>query len=98
MSGNSNLPAAPMKDLREKITKMLDNTILDWNRPSQLTTGSADANYNKLIPAIEKLFHQELERVIGPNDPTDKPRAATYLTNLDRNQLRAEIRKRAGLV
>ena len=36
----------------DEIKTMLDNTILDWNRPSQLTDISADANYRKLIPAI----------------------------------------------
>jgi hypothetical protein len=41
---------------RTKIKSMLDNTILDWNKPSQLTTINAKRNYEALIPAIEKLL------------------------------------------
>lgn len=45
--------AQPTMSELEDIKKMLDNTILDWNRPSQLTEIDAKFNYDRLIPAIQ---------------------------------------------
>ena len=52
---------SPKEPNSELIKQMLDNNILDWNRPSQLTTISADDNYAKLIPAIQALINKEVE-------------------------------------
>lgn len=52
-------------ELRTTIKNMLDNSILDWNRPSQLTDISAEANYNKLIPEIIQLIEKTVLDVIG---------------------------------
>lgn len=52
----------------DEIKKMLDNTILDWNRPSQLTDISADANYRKLIPAINAYTTNKIIEVTKSKD------------------------------
>ncbi len=81
----------------ERIKKMLDNSILDWNRPSQLTTVEAKANYRSLIPAIKQLFKEEWLRMIGEDEL--RPLAGPKRNGIDqglrrtRNKLRAELRK-----
>ena len=45
-------------NLKEQIVSMLDNTILDWDKPSMLTDMKAKPIYDRLVPAIEKLVHQ----------------------------------------
>lgn len=59
---------APQDDIDEldnTIENMLNNTILDWNSPSQLTSVNATDNYIKLIPAIKALIHDREEKAIA---------------------------------
>lgn len=43
------------QEMREKIRIALDNAILDWDKPRQLTTINAESNYIKLVPLILSL-------------------------------------------
>lgn len=57
-------PVSPNTTIDEDIRKMLDSTILDWNRPSQLENINADTNYNKLIPVIKALINTAVEEAL----------------------------------
>lgn len=49
-----------MSELADKIKTMLDNEILDWDRPTYLSSGRTNDNYAKLIPAISHLIASTL--------------------------------------
>lgn len=51
------------KTLDVTIEKMLDDYILDWNNPTNLTSNKRDFNYDKLIPAIKALLKEVLATV-----------------------------------
>lgn len=55
-------------ELEKQIKRMLDNTILDWNRASQLTTIGAKSNYEVLTPAIQTLVQATVLEVIGEDE------------------------------
>lgn len=48
----------------DELKQLLDNNILDWNRPSQLTSISAKENYDKLIPAIQAHINTILKSIV----------------------------------
>lgn len=65
-------------DMDKQIKNMLDNTILDWNRASQLTTIDAKANYDSLIPAIKSLILEVVEAVTPAEIKGDMPSEDRY--------------------